>query len=84
MQALEKEKFDLILSDHGLPSFNSSEALKMARAKYPGIPFIIVSGRTPDVYIAEALKEGTNEFVPKDHFKDLPAVIFRVLAAKKG
>ncbi len=35
---------DIILSDHSMPRFSSTEALTMARSIYPMIPFIVVAG----------------------------------------
>jgi len=34
---------DIILSDHGLPSFDGFTALGMAREKCPDVPFIFVT-----------------------------------------
>jgi signal transduction histidine kinase/CheY-like chemotaxis protein len=39
-----EERFDVILSDNKVPGFDGSTALKDARAKWPEIPFIFVSG----------------------------------------
>src|SRR6266498_2007326 len=41
---LEQKRFDLILSDYTLPSFDGASALELARQKSPDIPFIFVSG----------------------------------------
>src|ERR1051325_761571 len=42
--ALAQGSFDLIISDHTLPSFDGLSALELARQKHPEIPFIFVSG----------------------------------------
>src|SRR5882762_200590 len=43
VEALEQSKCDLILSDCTLPNFHGLEALQIARASKPNIPFIFVS-----------------------------------------
>jgi len=44
MSALEQREFDLIISDHSLPSFNGRAALKLAKERAPDLPFLFVSG----------------------------------------
>jgi len=41
--ALQQSCFDAVLSDSGVLGYDSSEALLDARARFPGIPFIVVS-----------------------------------------
>ena len=44
--ALEDQAWDLVISDHNMPAFNSLAALDLLRAKgFVDLPFIIVSGR---------------------------------------
>jgi len=42
--ALAPERFDVILADYLLPSYNGLEALRTAREKCPETPFLLVSG----------------------------------------
>ena len=42
--ALEKGGWDIILSDYGLPQFNSLKALSMLHESGQDLSFIIVSG----------------------------------------
>jgi CheY-like chemotaxis protein len=44
ISALERRRFDLILADYSLPSFDGGTALAIANQRAPGIPFIFVSG----------------------------------------
>ena len=41
--ALQQSRFDAVLSDSGVLGYDGSEALLDARARFPGIPFIVVS-----------------------------------------
>ena len=47
LKALDTLPPDVILSDHGLPSFDGFSALTIAREKLPDVPFIFVTG-SPD------------------------------------
>ena len=42
--ALAPEKFDIILADYQVPSYNGLEALRLAREKCPETPVLLVSG----------------------------------------
>src|SRR5262245_38240514 len=44
LAALEAGAFDVILSDHKLPGFDPDQAVRLAREKFPHVPFIFVSG----------------------------------------
>jgi CheY-like chemotaxis protein len=46
--ALVRQPWDVVLSDHGMPNFNSRAALQMLREGGHDIPFILVSGMTPE------------------------------------
>ena len=64
-QALDGENFDIVISDYHLPSFNGLEALKIVRQKYPGLPFILVSGTIGEQAAIESLKAGATDYVIK-------------------
>src|ERR1700728_875709 len=67
-QALKDSPPDLILSDYTLPSFSGAQALRLARAHDPELPFISVSGTINENKLVELMREGATDFVPK---KDL-------------
>jgi len=73
--ALTHEKFDLILSDFALPSFNGLEALKIAKELAINVPYIYVSGHIGEDRAIEALRMGATDYVLKDKIiKLLPAI----------
>ncbi len=75
VKALGTLRPDVVLADHAVPSFGSVEALELARAAYPDIPFIFVSGAVGEETAVEAVKEGATDYVLKDHLIRLgPAV----------
>src|SRR4051812_26997339 len=49
---------DVILSDHALPLFNSTEALKLTLESNANIPFILVTGAVSDEFAASCIKLG--------------------------
>ena len=54
--ALAPELFDVILADYLLPSYNGLDALRVARAKCPETPFLLVSGTIGEQAAIESLK----------------------------
>lgn len=77
--ALEEFEPSLILSDHGLPSFDGFSALAIAREKAPGVPFIFVTGSLGEEMTIQALKSGATDFVLKHRLKTLGAAVHRAL-----
>jgi PAS domain S-box-containing protein len=63
--ALAREKFDVILADYLLPSYNGLEALKWTRTCQIDTPFLIVSGTIGEEAAIESLKNGATDYVLK-------------------
>lgn len=76
---METERPDLILSDHGLPSFSGFAALEIVRKRCPELPFIFVSGSNDPGLVAEMYEEGATDYVFKRDLGDLKSVVLRVL-----
>ena len=73
--ALSEGPFDLILSDYGLPGFDGSAALALARSLHPGTPFIVVSGVIGEDHAIDMLRQGATDYVLKERLSRLvPAV----------
>ncbi len=79
LAALEAEKPDVILSDFHLPGFDGMEALALAQAKYPEVPFIFVSGAMGEEVAIESLKRGATDYVLKDRLSRLGPAVRRAL-----
>jgi two-component system, cell cycle sensor histidine kinase and response regulator CckA len=77
-QALEK-KWDIIISDHSMPNFTGTEALKMVRAKDLDVPFIFVSGTLGEDVATDAMRDGAQDYVMKTNLKRLVPAVQRVL-----
>jgi PAS domain S-box-containing protein len=75
LQAIEAFSPDVILSDNSLPQFNSEEALKITRSKYPHVPFILVTGTVSEEYAVKITKSGADDYILKDRLARLPVAI---------
>ena len=46
--ALDRQTWDIVISDFGMPGFNGLAALTLLRERDPDLPFIVVSGSIGD------------------------------------
>jgi signal transduction histidine kinase len=77
--ALKHGGVDLILSDYALPAFDGLSALKIARAGWPGIPLIFVSGTLGEERAVDSLKCGATDYVMKGHLARLVPAVRRAM-----
>ena len=77
---LEKNSYDLILSDCKLPSFSGMRALEISHALRPEIPFVFVSGTIGEETAIESLRNGATDYVLKDRLARLVPAVRRALA----
>jgi len=78
--ALERDRFDLILSDYALPAFDGISALAIAREKHAGVPFVFFSGTMGEELAIETLKAGATDYVLKERITRLVPSVRRALA----
>ncbi|MEI7434147.1 MAG: PAS domain S-box protein [Methanomicrobiales archaeon] len=62
---LEKEKFDIIVSDYEMPGMNGIDFLKKVRSHSVYTPFIIFTGRGREEVVIEALNSGADYYLQK-------------------
>ncbi|HEY0742670.1 MAG TPA: ATP-binding protein [Chryseosolibacter sp.] len=79
VQALNSFKPDVVLSDHGLPQFNSLEALSICQSASLNIPFILVTGTVSEEFAVSCLKQGADDYVLKSNLVRLPSAIQNAL-----
>ncbi|MCL4539658.1 MAG: PAS domain S-box protein [Bacteroidetes bacterium] len=79
LKALGSGKYDLILSDFNLPSFDGGAALIAAREKSPETPFIFVSGRMGEDAAIQSLLEGATDYILKTKLSRLVPAVRRAL-----
>lgn len=77
--ALERQDWDVITSDHAMPSFSASAALELAKQLRPESPFIIVSGEMDLDLAVSLMKAGAEDYVRKGELARLVPVIERAL-----
>ena len=86
MEAVLKERdWDIVISDHSMPAFNSSAALQLLRRKgFVDMPFIIVSGRIGEDAAVDAMKAGAQDYIMKNNLARLNTAIERELREAEG
>ncbi len=77
--ALDSKRFNLILADYNLPSFDGLTALKIAIEKAPDTPFILVSGTLGEEAAIDAMRNGANDYVVKQRLTRLPDAVRRAV-----
>ncbi|MCW3988248.1 MAG: PAS domain S-box protein, partial [Candidatus Bathyarchaeota archaeon] len=78
-EALNQQKWDIIISDYEMPHFSVSEALELLRNSGLDLPFIIVSGVIGEEAAVNSLKAGAHDFIMKSNFSRLIPAIKREL-----
>lgn len=80
LDALRDFAPDLILADYKLPGFDGLEALALARAQRPDLPFVFVSGAMGEEFAIDTLHRGATDYVLKTHLSKLGPAVNRALA----
>jgi signal transduction histidine kinase len=75
---------DVVLSDHGLPQFNSIEALQLCREQGLTAPFILVTGTVSEEFAVNCLKQGADDYVLKSNLSRLPSAIVNSLNKREA
>jgi PAS domain S-box-containing protein len=88
LRALKEFNPDVVLSDHSLPQFNSSEAYRVfcqfCKAHNMMIPFILVTGTVSEDFAVQCMKDGMDDYIIKDRISRLPAAILGAIQKKKA
>jgi len=79
VQQLQRPPPDLILSDHGLPSFDGLSALKLARERCPDVPFVFVTGALGEEFAIRTFELGATDYVLKHRLPELVPTVRRAL-----
>ena len=81
--ALAAGGWDVILSDHNLPSFPTKEAMSVWQNSGQDIPLIIVSDRIGEEAAVALMKAGAHDFVAKGNMARLVPAVQRSLLETK-
>jgi diguanylate cyclase (GGDEF)-like protein len=77
--ALASGVWQIVVCDHGLPNFSSTEALRVVRETGLDIPFVVLSGTIGEEAAIAALKGGARDVVLKTNLARLGPVVDREL-----
>jgi putative nucleotidyltransferase with HDIG domain len=65
LELVEKQEFDLVISDLHLPGINGMDLLDRIKASHPTLPFIVITGHPALDKAIQAMKKGAADFIPK-------------------
>lgn len=77
--ALERGKWDIVISDYILPKFSGSAALSLLNESGIDLPFIIVSGNIGEDIAVEAMRAGAHDYILKGNLRRLVPAVEREL-----
>jgi anti-anti-sigma factor len=77
--ALDRQVWDIVLSDHNMPKFDAPAALRLIRERELDLPFIIISGSIGEEVLAAAMTAGAHDYIPKDNLGRVVPTVKRVL-----
>ncbi len=78
-EALERRRWDLVLSDFSMPAFDAPAALALLKATGLDIPVMVISGTIGEEAAVNALKAGADDFLVKGRLARLLPAIEREL-----
>jgi diguanylate cyclase (GGDEF)-like protein/PAS domain S-box-containing protein len=79
---LESGSYDVVLSDHRMPSWSGTDALEALKRSTKDIPFLLVTGAIGEEAAAEFIKQGATDYILKDRPSRLPFAVSRALEEK--
>jgi DNA-binding NtrC family response regulator len=65
IELLEKEQFDLVLTDLKMPDMDGLEVLKVIKERWPDIQVVIITGYGTISTAVQAIKKGAYEYIEK-------------------
>ena len=77
--ALNRQAWDVVISDHAMPHFSGPAALALLQARRFDLPFIIVSGTIGEDMAVAAMKAGAHDYLMKDSLARLVPAVEREL-----
>jgi signal transduction histidine kinase len=78
-EALNSQRWDVVLSDYSLPTFSAPDALATLQREGQDLPFIIVSGTVGEEVAVTALRAGAHDFLIKGNLARLIPALERSL-----
>ncbi|HMJ67679.1 MAG TPA: PAS domain S-box protein [Cyclobacteriaceae bacterium] len=79
VSALSEFRPDIVLSDHSLPGFTSSESFRLLQKSGLNIPFILITATVSEEFAVTMMKEGIADYLLKDRLQRLPVAVTNAL-----
>jgi two-component system, NarL family, invasion response regulator UvrY len=84
LQALGKERWDLLILDISMPGRSGLEVLKIARAKHPHVPVLVLSMHPEDQYGRRVVQAGASGYLNKSSAAtELVTAVRRILGGRR-
>jgi len=83
ISSLAEDRPDVIIYDHNLPHFSSSEALQLTQENDLGVPFIIVSHAIGDEEAVALMRGGAADYLLKDRMGRLGESVRHALEQRR-
>ncbi|HYA42947.1 MAG TPA: sigma-54 dependent transcriptional regulator [Syntrophobacteraceae bacterium] len=84
IEELEKEEFDLVLTDIRMQPVDGLQVLDRARELYPGIEVIVITGYASVSSAVEAMHKGAYYYIPKPYKIDDIRALVKQAVEKRG
>ncbi|HEX3002490.1 MAG TPA: PAS domain S-box protein, partial [Methanoregula sp.] len=89
MQMMEKNHYDIVISDYEMPGMDGISLLKTLREKGNTIPFILFTGRGREEVVIQALNNGADFYIqkggdPETLFVQLAHIIQQVVGKRRA
>jgi two-component system, NarL family, sensor histidine kinase UhpB len=75
---------DVILSDHQLPEFNSTDALKIYHELGCKAPILLITGAVSEEFAAQTIREGAADYLLKNNLIRLPSAIIHAIEKRQA
>ncbi len=84
LQILDERSFDVLMLDNHLPDMDGIDVLAQLRKRGLRLPIVMVTGMGDDETVAQALRAGASDYVPKNgaYLETLPSML-RNLAQRR-
>jgi PAS domain S-box-containing protein len=79
IEALEREKWDIVLTDYSMPSFDGMKALDIISRGNYDVPVIMISGKMGEENAVDAMLAGAEDYIIKGSYARLIPAIKRSL-----
>ncbi len=80
ISALASDEWDLVISDHNMPTLNSTQVVELVKSFNKDLPIIIVSGDIGEDVAVKGMSIGADDYIMKDNLKRLIPVIEREIS----